>query len=84
MILGKRDKEYVNSLEQEIRDLRSSNNYKASQLLNYLHDEVGISYTKIAAILGVSQQYINNICLGKFKAKNETIYKMMSKLFTEE
>ena len=55
--------------------------YKAVQFLNYLHDEVGLSYTKIASVLGLSQQYVNSICIGKSKVRNESLYKIMSKLF---
>jgi len=84
MILGKKDKNYVKSLEAEIKDLKHRENHTAVRLLNYLHDETGFSYGRIASVLGVSQQYINNLCLGKIRAKDESIYKMMSKLFQEE
>ena len=81
MILGKKDKYRVELLEATITNLEKEGQHNAVGFLNYLHDEIGLSYASIASTLGVSQQHINNICLGRTPVKNESIYKMLSKLF---
>lgn len=84
MILGKKDKKRVFELQTELHTLKKEQDYQAVKFLNYLHDELGISYNSIAKTLGISQQYVNSICLGRSKVKNESLYKIMSKLFIKE
>lgn len=84
MILGRKDKEHVRALEEENDILRYNQDHDAVNFLNYLHDELGITYAKISSTLGVSQQYINSICIRKTKVRNESLYKIMAKLFKKD
>lgn len=99
MILGRKDRQYVKDLEEMVEAykeqainesivsaqlLENSSEYQAVKFLNYLHDEVGLSYTKIASTLGLSQQYVNSICIGKSKVRNESLYKILAKLFIKD
>lgn len=74
MILGRKDKERVATLERDA-------SIQATNFFKQLHDDHNITYTAIAEKLEVSQQYVNDIALGKKKIKNRTFYKLLAKLF---
>ena len=74
MILGRKDKERVAALEREAT-------IQATNFFKQLHDDHNITYTAIADKLEVSQQYVNDIALGKKTVKNKTFYKLLARLF---
>lgn len=71
MVLGKKDKDHVAELEKQARDHKSA---FAREFILYLHEEYEATYKDIADLFGCSQQYVNNIALGKQQLKNETFF----------
>lgn len=78
MIIGKKDKQHVIKLEQAINEHTKD---FAKEFLSYLHKECDLSYTEIAKELECSQQYINNLALGRMRVSNEKFFSLLSKMF---
>ena len=85
MIIGKKDKQYVEELKLD-RKLAEDHYAKgmAQDFISYMHNEYDISYSDIGKCLGFSQQHANNLALGNTAIKNEKFFDTIIKVLLKK